>query len=89
MQVPIDAVELLDREYLMIRAKILELAATFDRIDRSRGDVTRSPEMIAVQQALEVLLAKEADTDRAERIQRIFSRPYAKEWKKEFEMPSG
>lgn len=88
MQVPIDAVELLDREYLTIRAKILELAATFDRLERSRGDVTKSPEMVAVQQALEVLLAKETDADRAERIQLIFSRPYTKEWKKELEIPS-
>ncbi len=34
---PMAAQAVLDREYLEVRAKILELAATFDRMERGGG----------------------------------------------------
>ncbi len=88
MEVPIGTAELLEREYLGIRAKILEIAATFDRIDRSRGDLVASREMPLIRQALEVLLSEKENATRAEQIQLIFSRPYDEQWIKTLEMPS-
>ncbi|HJN67183.1 MAG TPA: hypothetical protein QF761_13305 [Pirellulales bacterium] len=88
MEVPIGAAELLEREYLGIRAKILEIAATFDRIDRSRGDLVASREMPLIRQALEVLLSEKENATRAEQIQLIFSRPYDDQWTSTLEMPS-
>jgi len=88
MEVPIDAAELLEREYLGIRAKILEVAATFDRIDRSRGDLVANREMLVIRQALEVLISEKENANRAEQIQLIFSRPYDDQWTKTLEMPS-
>ena len=88
MDVPIGAAELLEREYLGIRAKVLEIAATFDHIDRSRGDLIANREMPLIRQALEVLLSEKENATRAEQIQLIFSRPYDDQWIKTLEMPS-
>lgn len=87
MQVPMDAKALLDRECLGMRAKILELAATFDRLDRAEGGLAGEPRMAEVRQALEVLLNNDGEAERAEHIQRIYSRPYEEEWQKQFSMP--
>ena len=37
MQKPRDAMDVLDRDFLETRCKILEIAATLDRIDRAPG----------------------------------------------------
>jgi hypothetical protein len=38
--IPLDAPEVLNREFLEVRAKILEIAAVLDRIDRAEGAVS-------------------------------------------------
>ena len=37
---------LLDREFLEIRAKVLEVAACLDRLDRAPGTVEHDPRMV-------------------------------------------
>lgn len=86
MTVPVDAPELLDREFLEVRAKLLQIAATFDRMDRADGSVADDPRMQKLHQALELLLS--AAPDRAEQIQLLFSRDYEDQWQTRYEMPA-
>ncbi len=78
MPAPREAGEILDRDFLETRAKILEIAASLDRLDRSPGRLAR------IRQALEVLLVPEPG--RAETIQRIFSREYDPNWRSALEV---
>jgi hypothetical protein len=88
MATPMPAQAVLDREYLTIRAKLLELAAAFDRLDRG-GGIASDRRLTLIRQSLKVLLDETGD--RAEQIQLIFSRPYDDDWQKEFGMlpPAG
>ena len=78
------APDVLDREFLEIRAKVLELAASFDRLDRGDGSVEDDPRLGLVREALTVLAGSQSD--RAESIQLIFSRPYDDEWQDRFDI---
>jgi len=77
-----DATELLNREFLQIRAKLLELAAAFDRVGRAPGSVVDDPRLVQIHRALELLNSE--TPDRAEQIQQIFSREYNPQWRKSF-----
>ncbi|HET6326475.1 MAG TPA: hypothetical protein VFG04_17500 [Planctomycetaceae bacterium] len=79
---PMAAQAVLDREYLEVRAKLLELAASFDRLDRGGGISSDERRMQLVRQGLKVLLDETGD--RAEQIQLIFSRAYDDDWQKAF-----
>jgi hypothetical protein len=79
---PMAAQAVLDREFLEVRAKLLELAASFDRLDRGGGILGDDRRIQLVRQGLKVLLDETGD--RAEQIQLIFSRPYDDDWQKEF-----
>jgi hypothetical protein len=72
------AVDVLDREFLVVRAKLLEIAAAIDRMERATGSVADDPRMIAIHQALDVLVGTQPD--RAEQIQLVFSREYDDQW---------
>lgn len=78
---PLPAPQTLNREFLEIRAKILELAASLDRLDRGEGDVDADPRMKLVRGGLQIL-TDHADADRAERLQLLFSQPYEDGWRK-------
>jgi len=67
-----------DREFLTIRARLVELAAAFDRVDRSDGSAPEDPRREKIHQALEILLGDQPG--RAERVQMAFSRPYDPQW---------
>ena len=82
MTTPMAAPNVLDREFLEIRAKILELAASFDRLNRGDGSVAGDPRLTLVQNALQVLQRETAD--RAEEIQMIFSRTYDENWRETY-----
>ena len=82
----VSANEMLDREFLQIRAWLLQAAAALDRIDRADGDATGDQRLALISQALTVL--QKDDPDRAEQIQLIFSREYAANWKEEYDMPA-
>ena len=70
--------EALDREFLGIRSRLIELAATLDRIDRSGGPLADDPRRSRIRRALEILMSDAPD--RAERAQIEFSLPYDEKW---------
>jgi hypothetical protein len=74
------APQLLNRDFLEIRAKILELAAALDRLDRGEGNVDDDPRLALIHGGLNILL--DGDPHRAERMQLLFSQPYEEGWRK-------
>ena len=78
--------EVLNSEFLEVRARILEVAAALDRLDRApRGGAGVEPpdgRRAQLRQALEALL--EPGPGRAETIQRIFSLEYDPDWRSRF-----
>ena len=84
MSNPMPAPAVLDREFLEMRAKILELAASLDRLERGDGDVKTDPRFQLLQQGLNLLL--ESETGRAERTQLLFSLPFTEEWRTEMQV---
>lgn len=82
MSIPMTSKEVLDREFLEMRAKALELAACLDRLQRAEGDVQNDPRVINLKKAIDVLAGNEPD--RAEQIQQIFSRSYEANWREQF-----
>jgi hypothetical protein len=73
------ASDVFEQEFLPVRAKLLEIAAALDRVDRAMGNADADRRRTQVQAAIQVLLRPE--DDRAEQIQLIFSRPYEKDWR--------
>ena len=84
MATVLNAAEVLDREFLLARAKILELAAAFDRLDRSEGSVEGDPRMSLISEALQVIAGEQPE--RAEQVQLIFSRQYEDDWREKFQL---
>jgi hypothetical protein len=88
-ELPISATDVLERYFLEVRCKLLEVAATLDRIDRAadRGSLANDPRLANIRSAL-TLIDNGGDWrgagDRAERLQLLFSRPYSPDWRKEF-----
>ena len=76
--------QILQQEYLLARAKILELAATLDRIDRAQGDVQDHPQMKLLHSGFKILTDEASDQSRAEQVQLLFSRQYAENWRQTF-----
>jgi hypothetical protein len=74
--------QLLDREFLTMRARILDLAAALDRLDRAEGAAGSDRRWELLQRGIEELLA--AHPNRAERVQQLFSRPYDPQWRQVF-----
>lgn len=72
------ALETLNREFLEIRCRILDLAAMLDRLERADDNVGEDPRLKRVHEALDVL--KKVKADRAEQVQLTFSRPYDDAW---------
>ncbi len=77
---PLSAEQALDRYFLEARSKLLDLAATLDRIDRGSARTQDDPRLVKIRQARDVL--DDANGGRAERIQKIFSLEYEPDWKK-------
>lgn len=76
-----EALAVLDRDFLETRCKILEIAATLDRIDRAPAHHPEHPDprLGHIRQALEALSVP--GPGRAETIQRIFSLEYDESWR--------
>jgi len=76
------AAELLERQYLTMRCGILDLAAEFDRLERSDGFSALSSDerLELLAKGLEIVAS--SGTDRAERIQLLFSDEYVDGWNK-------
>ncbi|MCM2371021.1 hypothetical protein [Aporhodopirellula aestuarii] len=80
---------ILDQSYLETRAKLLEIAAILDRIDRAKGsqrklsgDAANRREQLT--EAINLLLGE--SPDRAEQIQKLFSRQYDPDWRAAFDL---
>lgn len=81
--------QILDESFLAVRAKLLELAATLDRIDRSADEGSpltdpNKPRRASVDDAIRILLSE--GPDRAERLQRLYSRQYDADWRKQMQL---
>ncbi len=87
MSIPIDAAELLNREFLEVRARLLQVAAALDRLDRAEGDVSQDKRRRGIDEAITVLAGSGAG--RAEKLQMVFSLPYERNWKERFKMTNG
>lgn len=87
MPIPLGAAEVLDRELLAVRARLIDVAAVLDRIDRAEGtppDETAAddPRLAKIRQGLRLLAGDRSD--RAEQLQLLFSLPYQEEWQKDY-----
>jgi hypothetical protein len=77
---PQSAAAILDRHYLELRCGLLDLAAAFDRLERAEGaaSLAQDRRMQLLKQGLEIVAS--SGTDRAERLQLLFSDPYVEGW---------
>jgi hypothetical protein len=75
-----NATNQMDYEFLPMRAKLLDLAATLDRLDRADESLDDDPRMAKIRHAVEILLRQ--DPDRTEQIQLVLSRAYDEDWSK-------
>ncbi len=82
---PLPSLDVLNQFYLEARARLLEVAATLDRIDRG-GVADDDPRLGLLRQAIHVLdqSTSKPATDRAEQLQLLFSRQYDAQWQKGF-----
>lgn len=82
MSSTVSAAGILDRVYLEVRCKLLDVAACLDRVDR--GDdaaaATKDPRYEQLRRGIEILHG--AGPDRAEQIQLLFSDAYEAHWNK-------
>jgi hypothetical protein len=74
----------LEQEFLPLRAKILELAAGLDRLDRAGGAMPSDDRRERLERAIQLLLKEEPN--RAEQVQLLFSREYDAAWRTKFEV---
>jgi hypothetical protein len=78
MPSPMTAAEVLDREFLAARSRLIDVAAALDRIARSEGTTDDDPRPRQLRRAAEILADTKAD--KAERLQLLFSLPYQEDW---------
>lgn len=83
---PLTASATLDREFFQLRAELLSLAASFDRIDRGEGSVASDPRWQQLLEAVSILL--QPGPDRAARLQLLFSLPYDENWRTHYQLVS-
>jgi hypothetical protein len=87
MSTPRDVAEVLNRDFLEARSRILDLAAALDRIDRApgkHGGHAPDRRLAQIRQALEALL--EPGPGRAETVLHLFSLSYDPEWRQKAEI---
>jgi hypothetical protein len=68
------ALQLLDRELLQIRSKLIDLAASLDRIQRVTGSLPGDPRIEKIKKAAQIIAGQ--SPNRAEQILMLFSLPY-------------
>ena len=65
-------------EFMIARAKIVELAATLDRIERANGQVDDSKQMQLLANGMQILCDDEVE--KTKRVQLLMSRQYDPQW---------
>jgi hypothetical protein len=75
------SIEILEREFLELRARVIDLAAILDRISRGTGSVAEHELWRNTQTALQILLSD--SKDRTERVQQVYSLPFSPHWRDE------
>lgn len=80
MSSPQTAAHVLDQYFLEIRAKLIEVAASLDRIERADTSepVDGDPRLDQIRESVEIL--NSGGFDRAERMQMVFSDEYEPNW---------
>ncbi len=90
--------QIFDESFLPIRAKLIEVAAALDRIDRetqqagthpanAEGDVDSDPRRSRVEEAIGLLLRGSTQPgERAAALQQLFSRQYDPQWRDQFDI---
>ena len=81
MSTSLTAAALLDRDFLEIRHRLIDIAAAWDRIDRAAdaNAVRADPRITRIAEAVAVLT--DDKPDRTRRVQMVFSEPYVKNWR--------
>ncbi len=76
------AQQILDQVFLDMRAKLLEVAASLDRLDRAPGAeaVANDQRRQRIQKTLEILASQSGN--RAEQLQLLFSDTYDEKWQR-------
>lgn len=82
---PLTASEVLAREFLEIRCRILDIAAALDRLQRAPG-AAGDPRLERILAGLAI--AQSTDPNRAEQVQMLFSRPYEGAWQETMKVRS-
>jgi len=72
------AQQIVAEDFMIARARIVELAATLDRIERATGDVDDSKNMQLLMQGMHILCDDEVE--KAKRVQLLMSRQYDPQW---------
>lgn len=82
MPIPLSAEATLERYFLEMRSRLLDVGAAMDRIEQAEGaeSVSMDERWRKLRQAAAVLTDDEPD--RAARIQMIFSDPYEESWRR-------
>jgi hypothetical protein len=65
--------KVVDREFLGIRCRLIDLAAALDRIDRAEVSAAGEPRQDQIRHSLEILM--KSSPNRAEQVQMAFSAP--------------
>lgn len=76
------ASDVLDQEYLQVRAKILEIGAFFDRLGEAESADLDEQKLDLLKRASHLLT--DDQSKKAERIQLLFSREYDQAWRERF-----
>lgn len=84
---PRTADKILLDEFLVVRSKILEIAATLDRLDMALGDVGSMQQMQRLKAGIEIL--HDPHGQKAERVQLLMSREYDANWRTNLNVDSG
>ena len=71
--------DVLNQEFLPVRARLLEIAAALDRTRRAEGNLDGDPRWDQLCSAVEIL--RQDKENLAELLQLHFSRPYDKRWR--------
>ena len=74
-------------EFLIARSKILEIAATLDRLSMAPGDVGSTQQMQRLKAGIEIL--QDQQGKKAERIQLLMSRDYDPSWRTNLNVDAG